>query len=81
MLIGFCIIGFDWKSVTQDALVVDIGGGLGSSTLQLFKAYPHLRYVVQDRPNVISDAAKVFLNSKQQQYKDINSLFNTVLGK
>jgi hypothetical protein len=53
--------GFNWKSLKQDALVVDVGGGVGSSTLQLFNAHPHLRYVVQDRPKVIPDAVKVCL--------------------
>jgi MinD-like ATPase involved in chromosome partitioning or flagellar assembly len=51
--------GFDWKSLKEDALIVDVGGGIGSSTLQLIKAYPHLRYVVQDTAKVITDAARV----------------------
>jgi MinD-like ATPase involved in chromosome partitioning or flagellar assembly len=53
--------GFDWKSLKEDALIVDVGGGIGSSTLQLIKAYPHLRYVVQDRAKVITDAARVWM--------------------
>jgi hypothetical protein len=55
----FSFEGFDWKSLKQDALVVDVGGGVGSATLHLMKDYPHLRYVVQDRPKVIADAVKV----------------------
>jgi hypothetical protein len=58
---SFLLEGYDWKSLTQDALVVDVGGGVGSSTLQLTKAYPHLRYVVQDRAKVIPDAVTVCL--------------------
>jgi hypothetical protein len=54
--------GFDWKSLQQDALVVDVGGGVGSWTLQLMKAYPHLRYVIQERSRVIPDGIKVCLN-------------------
>ena len=63
ILIGGAFIGFDWASLKQEALVVDVGGGLGSATLHLMKEYPHLRYVVQDRPKVIDDAVKVCSDS------------------
>jgi len=52
---------FDWKSLKQDDLVVDVGGGIGSSTQQLLKAHPHLRYVIQDRPKVVLNGIKVHL--------------------
>jgi len=45
---------FNWKSVT-DGVVVDVGGGIGSSSLLLAKKYPHLRIVVQDTEGVIKD--------------------------
>lgn len=61
--------GFDWKSLDQDALVVDVGGGIGSSTLRLLNAYPHLRYVVQDRPKVIPDAVKFLGNQIPEALK------------
>lgn len=35
-----------------DALVVDVGGGVGNHTLALARAYPRLRFVVQDRERV-----------------------------
>jgi len=35
---------------------------LGLRLLQLAKAYPHLRYVIQDRPAVIFDGVKVCHN-------------------
>jgi len=56
---GFSTEGFDWKSLPQDALVVDVGGGVGSSSLQLLKQYPQLRFVIQERPKVIEDGKKV----------------------
>jgi hypothetical protein len=68
MLTGFLFEAFDWKSLEQDALVVDVGGGVGSSTLELFKAYPHLRYVVQDRPTVNAHAIKVRLPIKRNNF-------------
>ena len=51
--------GLDWKSIKNGGVVVDVGGGIGSTTLILAKAFPHLRYVVQDLDNVIIEAHKV----------------------
>lgn len=39
-----------------NALVVDVGGGVGGFPLQLSKVYPDLRFVVQDRGPVIQQA-------------------------
>lgn len=35
------------------ALIVDVGGGVGGFPLQLSKAYPNLRFIVQDRGPVV----------------------------
>jgi hypothetical protein len=37
--------------------VVDVGGGVGSQTVVLAKAFDHLKFVVQDRASVIQDSA------------------------
>jgi hypothetical protein len=58
---------FDWKELKQDAMVVDVGGGIGSAVLELIKTYPHLCYVVQDRPKVIPDGVKVHSNGNNDQ--------------
>jgi ubiquinone/menaquinone biosynthesis C-methylase UbiE len=47
--------------------VVDVAGGIGSVILQLIKACPHLRYVVQDRPKVISDGIKVCTSATEKR--------------
>lgn len=39
--------------------VVDVGGGLGSTSTVLTKAYPNLKIILQDRPTIIDDAKKV----------------------
>jgi hypothetical protein len=64
--------GFGWKSLKEDALVVDVGGGIGFTSLQLKKVYPHLRYLIQDRPNVIADGIKVCLSVKRNQLTCVN---------
>ncbi|KAJ7734761.1 S-adenosyl-L-methionine-dependent methyltransferase [Mycena maculata] len=52
--------GFDWKSLADDATVVDVGGGVGSSSLLLAKQFLPLHIVVQDRPAVVEEGVKVW---------------------
>jgi len=53
---------YDWNSIPKGSLVVDVGGGLGGTTLPLAKTFSHLRYVIQDRPPVIVNAKKHWNN-------------------
>ncbi|OCH90318.1 S-adenosyl-L-methionine-dependent methyltransferase [Obba rivulosa] len=50
--------GFDWGSLSEGSIIVDVGGGIGTSSLVLAKAFPKLRYVVQDRPAVVEEGKK-----------------------
>ncbi|KAJ7115333.1 O-methyltransferase [Mycena epipterygia] len=50
------LAGFKWADLPADSIVVDIGGGVGSTALMIAKAVPHLNLVVQDRASVIEDA-------------------------
>jgi len=45
--------GFDWAGLGEGSLVVDVGGGIGSTSMTLAKAYPHLRFCIQDRPKTV----------------------------
>ncbi|KAF9264340.1 S-adenosyl-L-methionine-dependent methyltransferase [Marasmius fiardii PR-910] len=49
---------FDWGSLGNDAVVVDVGGGVGPVTLGLHTAFPQIQYIVQDLHPVINDAKK-----------------------
>ena len=40
-------------------MVVDVGGGIGSTSVVLARAFPHLRFVVQDRQHVVQIAPSV----------------------
>ncbi|KAH9830194.1 S-adenosyl-L-methionine-dependent methyltransferase [Rhodofomes roseus] len=51
---GAIVGGFPWHSLPQDSVVVDVGGGIGSTSLLLAHAFPHLRFLVQDRPQVVT---------------------------
>ncbi|KAF7791400.1 hypothetical protein EIP86_002414 [Pleurotus ostreatoroseus] len=50
--------GFGWKDLSKNAVIVDVGGGVGSHSLVLAKQYEHFQFVVQDREAVIADATK-----------------------
>ncbi|GJE87411.1 S-adenosyl-L-methionine-dependent methyltransferase [Phanerochaete sordida] len=54
---------FDWQSLKEDSLVVDVGGGMGGQTLKLAEMYPHLRFIVQDREQVVK-AGTAFWDEK-----------------
>jgi len=45
--------GFDWAGLGEGSLIVDVGGGIGSTSMTLAKAFPHLRFCIQDRPKTV----------------------------
>ncbi|VDB94250.1 unnamed protein product [Peniophora sp. CBMAI 1063] len=51
--------GYDWAGLEEGAVVVDVGGGVGTQGKKIVQANPHLKIVVQDRAPVL-EAAKEF---------------------
>ncbi|KAK7689556.1 hypothetical protein QCA50_007348 [Cerrena zonata] len=49
---GAILEGFPWMDLPEGSVVVDVGGGIGSTSMLLAKAFGHLRFVIQDRPQV-----------------------------
>ncbi|KAG6910307.1 hypothetical protein DXG01_011704 [Tephrocybe rancida] len=49
--------GVGLKDLKDGDVVVDVGGSVGSCTLQLYKAFPNINYVVQDLEKQIEAAA------------------------
>ncbi|KAF2176460.1 putative O-methyltransferase [Zopfia rhizophila CBS 207.26] len=47
---------YDWTSLPQGSTVVDIGGSQGHVSMHLAQQFPHLRFVVQDKPEVVYGA-------------------------
>ncbi|KAM6503651.1 S-adenosyl-L-methionine-dependent methyltransferase [Amanita muscaria] len=39
---------FDWKSLPENALVVDVGGGFGAASMTIAREFPKFKFVVQD---------------------------------
>ncbi|KAJ7146171.1 S-adenosyl-L-methionine-dependent methyltransferase [Mycena epipterygia] len=52
---GSVLQGFDWASLPDNSLVVDVGGGIGSISLEIAQANPHLRFLVQDKEAVVPE--------------------------
>ena len=55
----------------------DVGGGIGSVSMALVKAHPHLKVTLQDLPNVIEQASEVSLircTSSHHPYGYIHSV-------
>jgi hypothetical protein len=48
--------GFQWSSIPSDSHVVDVGGGVGSTSLPISKQFPSLKVTIQDRPAVLAQA-------------------------
>ncbi|KAJ6460913.1 S-adenosyl-L-methionine-dependent methyltransferase [Mycena sanguinolenta] len=55
--------GIGGEKLPAGALVVDVGGSIGSVTLKLAKAFPHLRYIVQDLQKEITEGEKFWAES------------------
>ncbi|KAJ7750102.1 hypothetical protein DFH07DRAFT_775235 [Mycena maculata] len=52
-------IRFEWSLLPEKAIIVDVGGGIGSTSLEIACADPRLRFVVQDRAAVVHRGEKV----------------------
>lgn len=51
--------GIDGNALKPDDVVVDVGGSIGTVTLTLLRAFPNLRYVVQDLDTVMPSGEEV----------------------
>ncbi|KAF5312469.1 hypothetical protein D9619_003732 [Psilocybe cf. subviscida] len=61
---------FEWKHLPADSVVVDVGGGVGTSALVLAKKLPNIKVVVQDVPAVVRNGQLVW---KEELPEAINS--------
>lgn len=54
-----CVAAYAWAGLPMGSVVVDVGAGVGTSAMLVARAFPHLRFVIQDTPKVVQDAQKV----------------------
>jgi ubiquinone/menaquinone biosynthesis C-methylase UbiE len=53
------LAAFPWEDLPTGSTVVDVGGGIGSTTMVLAGRYENLNFVVQDREFVVEMGKKV----------------------
>ncbi|TFK39899.1 S-adenosyl-L-methionine-dependent methyltransferase [Crucibulum laeve] len=53
---GAVVKDFPWYELPSGASVCDVGGGVGTVSMKLAKAYPHLKFKLQDTPQCIEKA-------------------------
>ncbi|KAJ7051982.1 S-adenosyl-L-methionine-dependent methyltransferase [Mycena amicta] len=51
---------YDWEKLAEDSIVVDVGGGVGTTCFALAERFPSLKLVLQDQEGVISHARKIW---------------------
>ena len=51
--------GYDWTSIPQGGLVVDVGCGLGHVSLEIAKFRPDIHIVLEDCATVMNEAKEV----------------------
>lgn len=74
-------VGFDWKSLPEGSIVVDVAGGVGTQTVFLAKEFDHLKFIVQDRAPVIeNDAPKVLPLMRPSRISVTDQYLYLVLG-
>ncbi|RPD57857.1 S-adenosyl-L-methionine-dependent methyltransferase [Lentinus tigrinus ALCF2SS1-7] len=56
----FILQGFDWENLPEGSVLIDVGGGIGGTSIIVAEAHPHLRVVVEDREPVVSTAVSAW---------------------
>ncbi|SOV03095.1 uncharacterized protein UDID_18334 [Ustilago sp. UG-2017a] len=54
------LLDYPWLELHNGTIVVDVGGGIGAHTEVLLKAFPNLKCIVQERPEVVAEAKRKF---------------------
>lgn len=59
MLMCFVEQGFDWTTLRAGDIVVDVGSGVGATSLVLAKAHPQINIILQDEQPILDEAMTV----------------------
>ena len=50
---------YDWQSLPNESVIVDVGSGLGHVSLEIASVCPDLTFILEDRSAVLRDAEVV----------------------
>ncbi|KAI0821463.1 S-adenosyl-L-methionine-dependent methyltransferase [Irpex lacteus] len=50
---------YDWKALPEQAIIVDVGSGLGHVSLDIAAIRPDITFVLEDRPSVVAQAKEL----------------------
>ena len=59
LLTSACVLGFSWDALPENSVLVDVGGGIGATSIIVAENHPHMRVVVEDRAQTVSRAKLV----------------------
>ena len=77
---GGLIDDYDWTKHGESATIVDVGSGTGAAAIELTKRFPKLQIIMQDKPEVIESAKKVWLLYGLKDVSKLNRGYIIVLG-
>ncbi|KAJ8475165.1 hypothetical protein ONZ51_g6743 [Trametes cubensis] len=60
---------FPWDQLVPGSLLVDVGGGIGSASILVAQAHPHIRVLVEDRPSVVESAHSAWGSGHQSLFR------------
>ncbi|KLO10090.1 S-adenosyl-L-methionine-dependent methyltransferase [Schizopora paradoxa] len=72
---GLASKAFDWNAIPEGGKIVDVGGGIGAISIELAKAAPKLKFVVQDRAAAVEDGRKRLEGSDSELLKSNRIVF------
>jgi hypothetical protein len=66
-----CLVqDFPWKDMPSGTTFCDVGGGVGSVSMKLANAHPHLKITLQDLPDVIEQARSYWTKEYPQAVQE-----------
>nr|BBF98762.1 O-methyltransferase [Tricholoma matsutake]BBF98763.1 O-methyltransferase [Tricholoma matsutake] len=72
--------GFDWPSLPEGSLIVDVGGGDGTEVFAIAQIAPHVKLMVQDRDQTIQQVTTPTWLGSQEKSRMIDSGQVTLLA-
>ncbi|KAI0324802.1 S-adenosyl-L-methionine-dependent methyltransferase [Cubamyces sp. BRFM 1775] len=66
---GEVLRAFPWDQLAEGSLLVDVGGGIGSASIQVAQVHPNIRVVVEDRVPVMDTAHSAWGSNHKELFQ------------